>query len=421
MPPAPPNILILILDCLRADACYNEKTTLPLPHIDALRERGATFSQHFSVASTTSPCVTSMVTGVYPAIHGIRGLRGFRLREGAPTLATALAGAGYTTSAYLTGPLLPTVGLTEGFHTYECRDRADHIYGPFGERLLDLVGSPQVPGPWLTVAHTFVLHNPARRLRKYANSRYGTTLYQQALCNLDEYLGRLWERVDWDNTVVVLTADHGEIVSDRVWWWHTLGRKTGMHRVLSKLGITRRESWATGRHGVDILDSLIRVPLVMAGGPVTAAGLEVGAQVSQTDIFPTLAGLAGVPLDSAGPLRGVDHAAALQGGELPADRPIYAEACGEKVDPEDRLVAVRTEGWKCIFAPANPGIPPRLFRVSDDPEEATDLAAQRPEQLAALRKMIEDEYLAHLPPEESLMSEEDTRAIEDHLRDLGYL
>ncbi len=416
-----PNVLILVVDCLVAEAFFNDAGRLPLPNMERLRERGTSFRSAFSVASTTSPCFSSLFTGTYPVIHGVRGLRGLRVRDDLPTMAEAFAGAGYRTSAYVTGPLLPTVGADRGFDVYEHRNRRQTIYDDWGKPVVERISRLGGDGPELLLLHTFVLHSPARRALRFAKVQYGRTMYDQALCNIDEYLGRLWDLVSWDDTVVALMADHGEIVSTKPWWLFTAVKRTGMSRVLTRLKLSPREAWTTGRHGSDITDVLTHVPLVFAGGPVAATGHEVRTQVSQVDILPTLADLADVPLALDGPLRGQSHVAALTGGESGPERPVFAEACGERIDPKNRLVGVRADGWKCIVAPENSQIPPRLYDLTSDPRETQNLADAQPDRLANYREMIDRDYLAHLPGEAARMSDEETRAIEEHLRDLGYL
>ena len=417
-----PNILILIVDCLRADACYNEKTRLPLPNIERLREIGCSFENNIAVASSTSPCVSSLLTGTYPAIHGVRGLRHWRLRADVATIAEVFGGAGYRSSAHVTGPLLPALGLDRGFDCYEHRDRAQTIYGAWGKRLLELLAEPQFPSPWLTVVHTFVLHNPARRGLRYARGRYGSATYQQALCNLDEYLGLMLERVSLDDTIVVLTADHGEIMSPRPWWVDGLARNTGLLRLLRALRLTTRDQWGSGRHGNDLVDGLVRAPLVLAGGQIAAQGRSLAHQVSQVDLVPTLAELAGLDSQLEGPLRGKSQAKALTGEEAGRAGPAFCESRSSEIQPEkERLLGVRTDGWKYIFRPGYPEDEGRLYDLSDDPDELRNLAAEQPDKAARLRRLISEQYLAHLPGEQSLLSDEDVRIVERRLRDLGYL
>jgi arylsulfatase A-like enzyme len=70
----PPNILFIILDCLRADRFEREAFA-------ALRGSGCHFQRAYTPIATTTPSVATMLTGLYPFEHGIVSLTGYKLRE----------------------------------------------------------------------------------------------------------------------------------------------------------------------------------------------------------------------------------------------------------------------------------------------------------------------------------------------------
>ncbi|MDQ4081669.1 MAG: sulfatase-like hydrolase/transferase, partial [Actinomycetota bacterium] len=113
-------MLLLLVDCLRADLVARPRREWPAT--SALVEAGARFANAYSTCPTTTPAVTAIVTGRYPASHGVRSLRGARLGEDVPTIAEELARGGYRTWASVTGPLLDNVGLLRGFGEVEYRD-----------------------------------------------------------------------------------------------------------------------------------------------------------------------------------------------------------------------------------------------------------------------------------------------------------
>lgn len=417
MAPRHPNILMLVVDCLRADACYEQRGGPPLAGIRALRARGVTFRDTIAVSSTTSPCFASLFTGVYPAVHGVRSLRRCLLDDRLPTLAETFAAAGYHTRAWVTGPLRPETRLGRGFHDYRWRDRRQTIHGAWGRELLrDLERTPRPP--WLTVIHTFALHNPARRTRAFARSRYGRTVYDQAVCCLDDFLRRLLERVNLNDTLVVLTADHGEMVVDRHWAVQSAVRGSGLSRVLRSLGLARREDWATGRHAVDVSEEMIRIPLVLAGAGVSGPPRTVEAQISQADIMPTLAEIAGIPPPPGGPLRGISHAVAVEDPASVTARPVFSET---REGPRGPLVSVRAGGWKYVCRPDESSDPGRLYDLRADPDERRNCAQEEPRRASELRRIIERDYLSHVVEPAATLSEEDSRVVERHLRELGYL
>lgn len=80
-----PNLLFVMLDCMRADYFYGERGP-QLPGLNSLLQRGLSFKNFYSVATTTTPCTATVLTGLYPINHGVRGHLGFRLRPDVQTL-----------------------------------------------------------------------------------------------------------------------------------------------------------------------------------------------------------------------------------------------------------------------------------------------------------------------------------------------
>ena len=119
----PPNVLLVVVDALRADrlGCYGHELDPPVsPHVDALAAQGVVFDQAVVQAPFTWTSFGSMLTGKYPRRHGLikmspdQRLDTRRNR----TLAQALQEQGYATGAFLTGTLSNNTGLLRGFDTY---------------------------------------------------------------------------------------------------------------------------------------------------------------------------------------------------------------------------------------------------------------------------------------------------------------
>lgn len=115
-----PNLVLLVLDTLRADhlGCYGyERPTSP--NLDALAARGQLYRHAQSVATHTSASHASMFTGLLPSEHGVSSpLVG--LRDEAPTLAGALAAAGWNTAGVTSNYVVRRQsGFGRGFHYYD--------------------------------------------------------------------------------------------------------------------------------------------------------------------------------------------------------------------------------------------------------------------------------------------------------------
>ncbi len=218
-----PNILVLMVDCMRADALGGRGVALPT--FDALAARGARFTQAIASASSTTPCVATMLTGLYSPRHGVRAIGGRPLRPEIATVPALLAAKGYHTIAEVTGPLLPENGLDRGFAEYRCRPASTYLSDPWGDALLERLRRRELPEPWFFFLHLWELHTPRKVLAPFKHRRYGRNRYDRALASLDARLGALLEALPAD-TIVAVHGDHGErlIESSLEYRWYRLWR-----------------------------------------------------------------------------------------------------------------------------------------------------------------------------------------------------
>ena len=430
----PPNILFLLVDCLRADRVVGARTAVT-PVLDGLRQHGATFSEVIASASSTTPCVASLFTGLYPFAHGLQALSGLRLRPGVETLAERLAALGYHTLAEATGPLSTQTGIQRGFESFHSRDRQEYLSGRWGDRLIERLAGGALPEPWFLFLHVWELHLPRQVPPGFNSRRYGATLYDRALSALDGRLGQVLAAAGPD-TLVLVHGDHGEGLMDRPWdnWLMALwqpfksrlpagmlravyGRMTG----LFKRG-RRTPKFSGMGHAFELFDYLIRVPLILRG-PGVPEGVWVQEQARQVDILPTLIELAAGRQDWAA-LHGRSLAPALAGAQLPVAS-AYSEEHGVATDAHSAgKVSLRRPPYKLVCSgDLNPGSA-ALFDLAADPDETRSVAAQHPAmvdgllaEVAALRAGSPTGPAA--APE--LMDDEEMEVISARLRELGYM
>ena len=153
------NVVLISLDTLRADHVgaygYPRPTT---PNIDALAAQSVVFEQAVSQSAWTRPAHASMLTGLYPAEHGIVSIaRGLALAPTQPTLATTLAEHGYATAAFTGGGNMSAhFGFDNGFATYRSPGRRLSDALPEIGRWLDA----HRDGPFFLFVHAFDPHRP---------------------------------------------------------------------------------------------------------------------------------------------------------------------------------------------------------------------------------------------------------------------
>ncbi|MCP4248035.1 MAG: sulfatase, partial [bacterium] len=137
-PPPPPDILFISVDTLRRDhlGCYGYRRDTS-PNIDALARGGTVFDNAISTSSWTLPAHASMLTGLYPAFHGLQD-DGVKLGPQVATLAESLRAAGYHTIGVVSHVYVSSAfGLDRGFDTLDDSLIANGATNPVAEQVVD--------------------------------------------------------------------------------------------------------------------------------------------------------------------------------------------------------------------------------------------------------------------------------------------
>lgn len=406
-----PNLLVVCVDCLRGDAINDGWGETPF--IDSLAERGRSYTDLYASATTTTPCVASLMTGQYGERNGVRSLREARLAPETTTLAEHLREAGYHTTAMVTGPLVSETDLDRGFESYHYRENHKSLFGGWASRARDRLDT--LSEPFFCYLHLWELHEPITIPARYDEDRYGRWPYERALSALDSLLERLVECVPED-TVIVLHGDHGESIT---WRGHPLhdAAKRARDKARYEFGIDTRtaerkldrlaehlapapidDRFIEDGHGETVFDHAANVPLVLAG-PGIEAGRET-AVCRQIDVLPTL-------LDVLGVDAGMDIDGETLVGDVD-DRDAYIRACGAALrGRENWLRAVRTADWKYIE-----------YSGRDWAAELYDLTADPAERRPVSDPERERDLEERLPEFEAVETER--LAIDERLRALGY-
>ena len=387
-PPPPRNVVLLVVDTVRADHLglygYERPTT---PHLDAWAAEGVVFDQAFATSPWTVPSFASIYTGHLPSRHGAArvpqareapGANVGRLDDRVQTLAEILFADGFDTAAIVNNPFLHARGgLGRGFTHYDHHPgnnwnmrRADAVV----DRALAWIDRPREM-PFFLVAHLFDPHldydapepyrgrfaagydggitypvsdlrriKASRVARRPEDRRFIASAYDEELLYMDAEIGRFLDglaaRGLLDDTLVILVSDHGEELFDHGGF----------------------------EHGHSVYQELLRVPLVVWAPGATAR--SVTEPVSIADILPTV-------LDATGaePVAGTFGRSlwpAVHGSNAPTDRALVAE---NTLRGGEQKALVR---WphKLVLDVTTGGT--RLFDLEADPGETRDLAAEHP-------------------------------------------
>jgi arylsulfatase A-like enzyme len=305
---APPNLVLVTIDTLRADHLplygYFRNTS---PNLQSFAADALVFERVVAPMATTLPVHVSLFTSTYPARHGVlSNFRHFRRPfvggDSLATVAQQLGGAGYATAAFTSAsPLAPETGIDAGFQTYSAPPLSLTDEGSVhwrGDRVTDaaLAWLADARPPFFLWLHLFDPHKPysppaeydrfrdeaalRERLRErnvapllHAKVVDMTNRYDGEILFADAQVGRLLNalraRELFDDSVVVVTSDHGE-------------------------GLMEHGVPAHGR----LFNEELFVPLLMRW-PGSPAG-RVAHTVSLIDVLPTLRAQTELPLDDAG-------------------------------------------------------------------------------------------------------------------------
>lgn len=345
-----PNVVLISIDTVRADrlGCYGFDPS-PSPQIDRIARESYVFEQCYAPSSWTMPSVMSMLTGLYPFNHGLEWVNG-RLSHDAKTLAEYLLERGYRTGGVESSLFLQSqFGFGRGFERYEEQPIHDHraISSPsLTERALGwlhgLTGKPFFLWVHYLDPHYDYLYHPEARvfvegvpeeelhkeysileLKKKLNSlterqlEWQSRLYNGEIYFTDRHVGQLVEFLQkrglWDETWVVITSDHGEMLGEHGALGHT--------------------EW--------FYEEVLRVPLIVKPPKGLKESRRISGPVSLVDIVPTVLGGLGI----AYPLDRLDGRDLLNGSSSGKER--WASTQTEEI----RFLARMDERFKCVFIP----------------------------------------------------------------------
>jgi arylsulfatase A-like enzyme len=448
-----PNVVLIVLDTLRGDrlSCmgYNRPTS---PRIDHFVAEGIVYTQAFATSFWTLPSHASILTGLHPVQAGATS-ETLHLPEESLTLAEALRLAGYRTAAFSCNSWVAQErGFGQGFQEYiEMWRQENQTVAQTAESSLETITVDKME-PWIASAsggeRPFFLfanlngvHLPYRpapsylaafmhpgadveRVRELAEITSGwshmvgetpldeedlrilSDLYDAEVAWADALVGRVIDALEragaMDDTVVIVTSDHGEHL--------------GEHDMLD--------------HMMTMYDPALHVPLIVRYPRAFAAGTRSDELVSLVDIAPTILDLCGA----------ADRAPALRAelGSLASDKrepQKFVLAGNEKPLTGIKLLQTKYPGYdwesidyrmRCLRAPAhkliwNESHSVELYNLSKDPGETDNLADSQADLQRQMMGVLSKSYEKMGTTAGHFMFESKDQESLELLRSLGYI
>ena len=266
--PKAPNVLFICVDTLRPDhlgyAGHARKTS---PAMDALAAESARFKTCYSVSGWTLPSMATIMTGAYPKDHLATDFH-WSMAPELPTLAGVLRKAGYDTRAYVSHVFLkPIYGFGDGFTSFDFSVlNVGHPHDvSTGRELTDLVLAdlPKVKQPFFFWVHHF---DPHFKYLQHAEWKHfgdrDVDRYDQEIAFTDQQISRLIEELKrrkmYDNTIIVLTSDHGEEFGEHGGEYHeTLYQESLLCPLVIKAPSLQSSDNGTIAQQIDILPTIL--------------------------------------------------------------------------------------------------------------------------------------------------------------------
>jgi len=423
------------------------------PTLDSIASESVVFDQAIAQSSWTQPSVASLFCSHYPSVHKVLKWSKVKpkdrpaatkvavLDDSFTTMAEAFRQSGYQTAAFVANAfVIKDLGFAQGFDLFDstfahqttpgsvvndvalewldkrsndrpffCYLHYMDVHGPYKahpdhiEPLLDKVEAmpnkrklTQKEIKKLGYLYTFPeFHCPdiERHKRLSVYREYWEARYDSGVMEMDMHLKALKEKLQrmgmWDDTYVIITADHGEELLEHGFW----------------------------DHGFTMHHTELHVPLIMRWPGVLEAGKRVEQTVQLIDLMPTFIEKLG--LQKVDGLQGRSLVQHLEGDGPAVAPPAIAE--GGKASQQG---AVYNGDWKLIRSTkwSRTGNL-HLYNRLSDPMEMADIAQAQPEEKKQLAALLHKQSAANRLLKDKIWIERVTlsKEQEERLRSLGYL
>lgn len=367
------NVILLMIDSLRADMPWAGYERDIAPNLAALEKRSVSYTRAYSISSYTAMSVVPALAGAYPSEMKRDGYFFTRYHDDNVLVSERAQAAGHRTLAgHAHGYFLPALGNAQGFDDYRLIPGGvdlKAVTSITSEKLtklaIEMLSDPKNASPgegkrffayfhYMDPHHTYERHPGHPEFGKKPRD-----VYDHEVHYTDSWVGKLLDFVGgqpWGaETAVVVTADHGEAFGENGHF----------------------------RHAYEVWEPLVRVPWFFVVPGIEPRRIEVPR--GHVDLAPTISDLLG--LRGGPPFRGRSLLPELRGDDEPQARPVIVELA--RSDLMDRRRAIIAEGHKLIAFGDDRSF--KLFDLTNDPGESKDLSKDSPELLERMKKLYREE------------------------------
>ncbi len=431
-----PNILFFLIDGLRADQCYGKDKPSVTPNLDGLIQKGMYFTNAYSSVDGTILSLNTIFNGDFQIGNAARYQK-VSLKQN--NLIDVLKKNGYRQEK-----------IEESHSEYE-KNKATFPTG-LAQKIIQILESTEKQEPYFCYFHIFDLH-PLREgkmpigIEDFGGEEYGNSTYAKTVSSIDFWLGKILENINLDNTILILTSDHGErIPYDNVRAVdfepklentvsigkkilpksaHKMGgkflyniRKSVGKRKLEKSNKTLTNYEKRSRDPyftLSLFDELIHVPLIFVGNSIEQR--IITKQARNVDVAATIYEFLDITENS----KKTGKSLLVLADENDEERFQYLHTMPYQKLSSSDMVGIRTDEYKYFRFARNPNENVHLYNLKDDPYENENIAEKNKELISQFEEKISKFEKNNLSDEEDDISEEEKKRISSELKRLGYM
>ena len=420
-----PNIFFLLIDSFRADKFYGTHKTSITPNLDSFIKKGVYFTQAINSSPASTSAISSVLTAKWPDKVIIRGKKNHEMSHQEPNFINQLNELGYNTIA-LTPEYFNYAKMTTDFN--KSLKFNGGLHDGVGQQILDIFD--ELKTPWFFFIHLLDIHGTARNFpKRFDDKKYGFNGYERRISAMDLWFGKIFDKIDKNNTLSIITADHStdrgiytieqekikagfnqnnlqpiatiaskilsKSLSKKLRGFYIdkktktkKQKKSAALKNISKLdAYEKRIQSNLVNPGFSLFDDRFRIPLLFVGLGLQPKIIE--NQVRSVDIFPSIFDI--IEAKHKMEIDGSSILPLIEGKsieEKPAFMQIITNWLTTKSATDVNLIGIRHKGFKYFRARHNSSKNVGLYDLSKDPLEINNLASSYTEKIIEMEQIL---------------------------------
>ena len=439
------NVIFLLIDDLRLDKFYGKNRTCHTPNIDLLLKKSVFFNSAISSADGTFASMGSIFTSQYPSATGITWANN---HSKARKFFENIRLSGYELhSTFPDYDFFRTISKSFEQENCDIVDMKKGLFDGISETINQHLNFKKMKSPWFYYIHLMDMHLQRSIPKKFSSNIYGKTAYERKLALIDSWLGNLLELIDLENTLLIITSDHGEYTLDDkmkpdfvpILQQNSVIKKNEipnsllpaglfflkiMRKILTpyrqkkfKKTLDEYEIRTTYKRGKNYLfDEAIRIPLLFIGAGIEQSRI-IHDLVRHVDIFPTIAHLIKFPINQ----NSIDGRSLIDliNGKSENEVPAIIESMPVLAKPVGDVIGVRTSNYKYFRSRSDPELDVALFDLKNDPKEIKNIASTKPEIIHEMESILNNNLKNTPLIKEEITDQRKAQALKS-LKEMGY-